>query len=376
MKRHSCSILNRLLLLNGLAIIGVVANHATSWSVLAMFWWTDRYRPVAVPNYDMLGSAFHSTLMVLRKLTVFAVPSFLFVSGLFVTYMIRGRPKLSWKVVKTRIISLLIPYFVWSALRFTMAYVEGESQSLLAFTEMLVTGGAYWFIPLLCQMYLISPFLVKAAKRSEKALLMGSCVIALVYITLHYVKVYAVAASLDTPLVDFIITMPNTFLLRLQFFFVFGLVAGIQLPELRKLSHRFRWHLLGMTIVLAVLSYLEFEYIYHISQLEWWQSNVMSIPSTLYAISFIGCFVAFSDLTLPLSSYLAQLGKVSLGVYLLHGIVLEFTARVIQKFLPWGLSYHIFFYLTLVFVAIEGARFSMWIVARSPARRIYPYLFG
>ena len=42
----------RLLMLSGLAITAVAVNHAANWGFIALFWWTDRYRAVAVPNYD------------------------------------------------------------------------------------------------------------------------------------------------------------------------------------------------------------------------------------------------------------------------------------------------------------------------------------
>ena len=88
----------RVFLLNGLAIVAVVCNHAASWGYTALFWWTDRYRPVTVPNYDQLGSLSYWAIVVVRQLTVFSLPAFLFVSGFFVAYASRGnRSSLTWR---------------------------------------------------------------------------------------------------------------------------------------------------------------------------------------------------------------------------------------------------------------------------------------
>ena len=88
----------RLLLLNGLCILGVIFSHAALWVWVAMFWWTDRYRPVVIPNYEALGSVSYYGVVVLQKLGVFAVPSFLFASGFFVAYAYRGKSGRSSKL--------------------------------------------------------------------------------------------------------------------------------------------------------------------------------------------------------------------------------------------------------------------------------------
>jgi hypothetical protein len=44
----------RLLYLSGLAIVGVILYHAVGWGFVGMFWWTDRYAPVTVPNFDQI----------------------------------------------------------------------------------------------------------------------------------------------------------------------------------------------------------------------------------------------------------------------------------------------------------------------------------
>ena len=44
------------MLLNGLAILAVVFNHASGWGYTAMVYWADRYRPVTVPNFDQVWS--------------------------------------------------------------------------------------------------------------------------------------------------------------------------------------------------------------------------------------------------------------------------------------------------------------------------------
>jgi len=157
----------RLLLLNGLAILAVVCNHAAGWGYTAMFWWTDRYRPVSTPNFDQLGSFSYYGLSVLRQITVFSVPAFLFASGYFVAYAARGRSAPSWKMVKVRLTNLLIPYVIWSAVIFVGDALQGITHAPVEYLERQVSGGAdepYLYVPLLYQFYLLSPLVVPMAK--------------------------------------------------------------------------------------------------------------------------------------------------------------------------------------------------------------------
>ena len=96
-----------------------------------MFWWTDRYSPVSIPNYDQLGSPPYYIFLIIKQLTVFSVPAFLFVSGFFVAYAYRSKEtSLNWGMEKKRIINLIIPYLIWSAVIFIGDSFQGIASLL------------------------------------------------------------------------------------------------------------------------------------------------------------------------------------------------------------------------------------------------------
>lgn len=113
----------RLFWLNGIAILAVVLNHAVGWSFTAMFWWTDQYRAVSVPNFDAVGSPTYYLLVVLKQLTPIAVPIFLVVSGYFIGFA--SRAGLNWKMIWARIRGILIPYLVWSVVTMVLDMALG-----------------------------------------------------------------------------------------------------------------------------------------------------------------------------------------------------------------------------------------------------------
>jgi hypothetical protein len=55
--------IKRMLYLNGLAVLTVILYHSSAWGFIGMFFWTDRYRPVSVPNFDQLFYSFPASLL-------------------------------------------------------------------------------------------------------------------------------------------------------------------------------------------------------------------------------------------------------------------------------------------------------------------------
>jgi fucose 4-O-acetylase-like acetyltransferase len=107
--------LNRnLFLLNGLAILGVVISHAAGWGQTAMYNWVDHIRVTVDPAYNPVGAATYYVLLSIRLIFSFGVAAFLYVSAWFLTYAVGKQHTLSWKAVRTRIFTLLIPYLIWS----------------------------------------------------------------------------------------------------------------------------------------------------------------------------------------------------------------------------------------------------------------------
>jgi len=171
--------------------------------------------------------------------------------------------------------------------------------------------------------------------------------------------------------------LPNSAVLRWAFFFALGMVCALHLSQLKDWLAARRWWLLGATVLFGCLSVLEAELAVHAtSAADWWRSSPFTVPSTLYAIGVVLSFLAFGEVKLPLQRYVYDLGKSSLGIYLLHYKVLEFAARGLQKILPGLLAYTIPFVLVIVVLAVALPLALMWLVEKSPLRRYHRYLFG
>jgi len=354
----------------------VVLNHAGAWGQIAMFLWADRYRPVTAPNWDQLGTLPSYVLLVVRQLAVWCVPAFLFVSGYFIAYTARGeKPAPIWKVVGARIRHLLVPYLIWSVVIFVRDAFLGDMYGPIEYLRRLVAegaGGGYYYVPLLCYLYLLSPLVVRIAKARCRLLLSVSALIQLGPMAFWYLKHWGV----ETPVVDLMIRItpswsPSWFI----FFFALGVVAGLHVQPLRQWLAAHKWGLLAAVVMMFLLNVLESDGLLRARVT--WYAGIHSLSYHLYAVALILCFLAFDQVPIPFSGALHQLGKRSYGIYLLHHvIIMESVARVMRQITPWVLAYRVLFVPLIFACGLGGALLFMAAVSKSPVRRAYRYLLG
>lgn len=366
----------RLLLLNGLAAIGAVVNHATGWGFTSLFWWTHRYAPVSVPDFSELGSPTYYVLRALEQLIMFTLPAFLFVSGFFVAFVAgRDASGFGWSKMSGRLRMLLIPYLLWSVAIFVGRGLEGSSDSVTGYAGQLLFGRAaepYYYIPLLTQLYLLAPLLVVLLRTHWRAVLI---IAALVQGIVQLAR-YPVLLGWDVPAASWIWQhSPGWFFPHMLFWFVFGIFAGFHLPAVKAFAFRWRGVLPWLTVALWALALVEWEVIMALSGRQWLRPNVTLLDS-LYACAFVLTFVAYAEAVLPGSRRLDALGERSFGIYLIHAPVLEIVSRLAYHAIPVLLAHQIVFLLLLVAAGLAVPLILMRMVRQSPARPCYNYLFG
>jgi len=365
--------IRRLSPLNGLAILAVVANHAVGWTITAMFWWTNQYRPVTVPNFDAVGSPGYYGLEIIDQLALFSVPAFLFVSGYFAAYAARseqGSP--SWIFVRTRILKVIWPYLIWSGVIFIMAALQGQIYPPLEYVRQLFTGNAipaYFFVPVLCQFLLLSPWIGRLAKQRPRQLLIGAAFIQLVMtgiFGLKYVGIYLPAEVYAT----------RWLCVWFAFYFPLGMVCCFHSKAVQNLLMPRRWLLAGIAIGLALLSVIGAEWLYRMTRdlaLAW---DPTKLFTELFAVTFVLAFVSFGGHRGQPWVFLNSMGSRSYGLYLIHPLLLELIARTTRRLTPQVLAQPLLFFVILVVGSISGVLLMMEVVRRTRARGLYAYLFG
>ncbi|HFE67395.1 MAG TPA: acyltransferase [Chloroflexi bacterium] len=368
--------IRRLLLLNGLAAIGVVVNHATGWGYTAMFWWAHRYRPVTSPNFDQMGGLSYYGLRSMEQLIMFSIPAFLFVSGFFIAFATKkNQSTVEWHVVGSRIKNLVIPYVIWSTIILLGQVLQGDGVTAVEYIQTLLFGRAalpYYYVPLLIQFYLLSPILfVPAAKKNWKLLLLLTGLIQLTVLLARYPELL----GLQIPAADAIGRMtPGWFFPGTIFWFALGVVAGFQIRPFKAWLDKYKWGLLGLTILFFFLAMADWEIM--LQRSGEWLTPTRTLLDEFYSGFFILAFMAFQTAKVPYAKQVNDIGVHSYGIYLVHAPVLEYLSRAIYFIAPVILGYQIIFQPILIIAGIGIPMLMMNLMNRSPARKEYKYLFG
>jgi surface polysaccharide O-acyltransferase-like enzyme len=365
----------RLLLLNGLAVICAVINHTVGWGYTSLFWWTDRYEAVTVPDFSQLGGVSYYGLRVLEQFVTFSLPAFLFVSGFFVAFAAGRAPSLGWDKVAGRVRMLLIPYVLWSLAIFIGRALEGTTDSPVGYVEQLLFGRAaipYYYIPLLTQLFLLSPLIVRLVRVRPMAVLGAAGLLQLIV----QVARYPVLLGKHVPAATWIWQhVPGWFFPHMVFWFVLGTFAGLHGATFKGWLARAKPALPWTTLALGAAGLLEWELLQSSSTRQWLTPTPTAVDS-LYSGACILTFLAFAEVDVPARRQLDALGERSFGVYLAHAPVLELLSRSVYHLTPPLLGHQFLFQALLIGAGVGLPLLMMALVRRSPARPGYNYLFG
>jgi probable poly-beta-1,6-N-acetyl-D-glucosamine export protein len=366
----------RLLYLNGLAIFAVVLYHAGAYGFIAMFAWSHQYLPANVPASSQFGNLSYYILRWIQQICEFAIPAFLVVTGYSITTAVsRNRNTVSWKVIISRIKSLLIPYLIWSAAVIFINVIQGQAYPPDRLLRMFLEGSTnevLYFVPLLIQFYLLSPLLILWVKKSWKSVLIITLLVQLFVYIIRYPFLLGIDNIISQQLV---VLIHKRFFIYRVFWFPLGIIIGFHFTEFKNWLSPRKWIFVMIALIAIVIGMVEFEVYFRLSGQEW-LAFYETIFDAVYGIALIVSVLTFDFKDLPLSDTVSNLGTKSYGIYLTHAIFIENTARVIYHLAPEFLANQLLLTLLLVVVGLGTPLGLMFIINRSPARIQYNYLFG
>jgi surface polysaccharide O-acyltransferase-like enzyme len=380
----------RFLLLMGLGILGLILNHSATFGYTATFDLAWRYRPevaascgdltppVNCPNYDQVHSATYWGLTLVRRFIAFGVPVFLMVSGYFIAFAAgRKDAKIKWPILRTRVVGLLIPYLVWSVIIFVgqAIFYSRVYPSAWEYLRRLLIGGAtgsYYYIPLLIQLYLLSPLLVPLAKNHWKWLLAGTAVLLLFVETLRYLQLFGLGAPVVPTLISW---TPLWFFPRRLFWFALGIVFGFHIGEFKPFFARNKNKLVFGAVLFYLLSLVEFEVLLAASG-QPWIDFFSTFTTNIYAGLFMLAMLSVDKLKLPFTPQIMDIGAKAFGIYLVHEQVLELVGTLMFRFAPWILEYQILYQPIMIAFSLGVPLLLMRLVSRLPVKKLYKYSFG
>jgi len=365
----------RLLYLNGIAILAVILFHSTGWGFVAMFSWANRYLGATADPFSQMGSPAYYVLRFIEQTVVAAIPVFLFVSGYFIAFATGRQDNIGWPLIWARAKNFIVPYLLWATISLVMLAAQGiiwtPTQYLVSFLIGSMTP-AYYYIPLLIQLYLISPFIVPLAKKRWKLLL---AIAVLVQLTIHALQ-FPVLLHLDAP--DWLLRLgliPKWFFPTRFLWFALGIIVGFNLTSIKQTLYRWRWFFLVAAIVLIPLGVLEWEWILRQSGQQWIDQRETLLDS-LYSAFMLLAFISFDKMPLPQMKRVSDLGTKSFGIYLAHIPVMEVVARGVYHVAPSILGYQILFVPIMIVTGLGTPLFLMYLVNVTSLRHYYKFIFG
>lgn len=365
----------RLLLLNGISALGAVIYHASGWGYTSLFWWTDRYAPVAVPDFSQMGGVSYYALRIAEQLIVFAVPAFLFVSGYFVAFASGRNPAMGWPLISGRLKTLLPPYIFWTVLIVSARGLEGHAVTPAVYAEQIAFGQAappFYYVPVLIQLYLLAPLLVWAMKRDWKLVLIAA---ALVQGTVQIAR-YPVLLGWDLPWATWVGQhAPAWFFPHLLFWFTLGVFAGLNPATFTNWLNRWARVLPWLAVTLGIAAFVEWEVLQRLTRREWLNPSA-TLVDALYSGAFIFAFLTVLHARVPARRQIDAVGERSFGLYLIHAPVLELIARSMHHVGPVVLAHQAMFQPLLIVGGVGVPIALMALINRSRARPFYSYLFG
>jgi membrane-bound acyltransferase YfiQ involved in biofilm formation len=312
-------------------------------------------------------------LIILRQLAVFCVPAFLFSTGFFVAYAARGnQSQLTWKITLRRIVFILIPYILWSLVWFVFDYSQGSVYTISEYVRRLFLGAAnntYFYVIVICQLYLLSPIIVPLIKKYWKLSLGAAAFILFFSLALRYGDTFG--NKITSPL-RYLFSL--WFISNWLFYFVLGIIVSFHQGEFNRFITKHKWALLILTMALGVISIVEGDIGFRMTKVDWLGPHNFS--SSIYVTSFVLCFLAFQDSKVPFHNFFTMLGHNIYGIYLTHWIVLMIVKLFIFENFPMVLSNPLILQSILILFGIGVPVAVMNLSVKAPVRRIYRYVFG
>jgi len=327
-------------ILRGLAFLAIVMQHT-----LASF----IYNP-DITKGPALIAAF------LLTLARFAVPMFIFITGLVLFYNYGDRNFNYWVFTKKRFTQIFLPYFIWTILYFVwVSFINGVPATSLGdvmdkITELTIFGEGYyhlWFMVTILQFYLLFPLFKLLVSKNQRVNMVTLSLCFLFHIGLLYIyqhQVPLVLDSIQSPIFKTVLEYRDRIFISWLFYFMLGGFAGLYANKLRYIlnaSLKF-----NTALYLVSFSFIFYQLIKtsHISPSGGYILNlqftgplnylmVVFISSSLLMICYLSQTLFMKNKTIM--KILDTFGRYSFGCYFIHAFVLFHVDKLVEIHLNW-----------------------------------------
>lgn len=350
--------------MRGLAFSAVVLQHA-----LGMF--------LRLPGVNVADLAVLSLIFNLAK---FAVPMFVFITGLVIFYNYYEKisyPSYIWKRFK----EILVPYAVFTPFYYLYWDWQANEHTVNELWKVFLTGSGYWhlwFVAMIFQFYLLFPLfrivfrrlapIVNTERKVVSALLLTLVVyiVCVWYFTHHKwaVDIIGIRGMFGSYL-------DRNFLMWF-FYFVFGGVLAFAIVRFRERLVRIQFW--NVPFFVVMLSWVTYEVSKTITMtpkpfVALGVSTSLKTSMILFTVSSIlviySMSVSLAKRNNSVTKFFNLLGQYSYGGYLLHAFWLDIFYKIVHKQLAASMNNTLMMAITTLIVIVVSLLSAM-LIARIP----------
>lgn len=367
--------IKKLMFLNGVATIAAVFHHSVHWILISLYMWQERIFTGELSGFIPGTQATIVFFRITDQFAGSAVPVFLFVSGFYYGFANnRTMVKFDIRWIAARVKFIWIPFAFWTSAILLLRVLEGNSFSLSQLIDIYLWGkaaGPYYYIPLIIQYIILSPFLFYFLKRFPKPTLGIAITIQIIASLMWYTPLINISSPGLVIAIDFI---KNWHVLHNLLWFTGGMCLYLYQPHINTSLKKYKYYLLSSVFVLVALSQVEISQFLQHFQKDWIYSQSSLLTRILYFVLIL-LIVVFQD-SIHKTPWIERLGSKSFGIYLTHILFLELFARSLYHVYPQLMQFTPIYWGLLTMFALAGPLILMRIADTSPFNRVYPYLFG
>lgn len=292
-------------------------------------------------------------MAVLLIASKFAVPAFIFITGMVMFYNDSGQLQYG-QFVKKRIIYIYIPFVVWTVIHMavdgTLYLRDLEGWSTLG--EMLVTGKAsshLWYMIMLFQFYLLYPiyrFIIRGISsrftHRINIVLLAVTGVLFIVMTAYISDIGSYVGRFNIPVIsELFTTYADRNALNFFFYFILGAAAGMNPEMWSKWIHKARF--MYWTVFAFMFGFLLMQGIHEIRLAEgelitFYSLSLLRPEMALFLISSI---LSMYDLASwickragrKVNAVLSSVGMYSFGAYLMHLLTLRISYIFDESFM-------------------------------------------
>lgn len=284
---------------------------------------------IGIVNY-LPTSNHYKTIIVINRIFFYAVPAFIFLSGITSSYKPIDKDFNYFNFLKRKISKILIPYLIWNIIYYAIILIINNwSIDIVFFLEKFVTGDMYYhlyFIVIIVQLYLLTPVFNYIFEKFDKR---------------YILIVTALITIISTVKLKFIYS--DRIFLKYVFFYVLGIYAAKEYSTFVKKVKQYKWISFVFYIILTIIFSILFYYKnYTLMDYIWVPYSVVSIIF-LYNIS-----IYLKKHGTKIYEVVKRISMSSLYIYLMHPLILDVSKKIALMIGIQSITLQLIFYVVLV----------------------------